>query len=115
MTPPASPVQSSTAVTLQRSVSHSGGQTAQVASQPVVPSVPCSTAAALTRLAQAAHSWRPEEAAKLSEHAWQDSLLSTSGLCSTKLSDVSGTPEKDSGNIWDFQDPTVKHSCSCAK
>lgn len=109
MTPPASPVHSATVATVQRNPSQPGGQTAQM------PSVPCSTAAALTRLAQAAHSWRPEEAAKLSEHAWQDSLLSPAGLCHTKLADAAGTPEKESPNIWDFQDPAVKHGCSCAK
>ena len=96
MTPPASPPLTTTNATRM--------------TQPMT--VPSSTAAALSKMAQAAHSWRPEEAARLAEQAWQDTVLSTAGL--GRSTDVADS--KDStANLWDFIDPTLKSSCICVK
>ena len=127
MTPPASPPLNPTSVS--RSISHSSAVSTAASvhssQQQLISSVPSCTAAALNRIAQAAHSWRPEEARRLAEQAWQDSILSPAGLvsqpkpCDPSAGIVPSSPtttEKDSTvNLWDLIDPTIKNSCICVK
>lgn len=131
MTPPASPPLSSNPTSQSRNSSHSTTSSSttvattahhqhSLSSQQLIPTVPSATAAALSKMVQAAHSWRPEEPGRLAEQAWQDSLLSPTGICrpSEPASSWSTTQtaEKDSTtNLWDFIDPTIKSSCSCVK
>ena len=147
MTPPSSPpllnAPTSQPTGLTRSLSHSGASAAAGVSTSsqnnsnqqqqllLIPTVPSSTAAAIVRTVQAAHSWRPQEAGRLGEQAWQDSLLAPVGLVhqprsldpatpTTVSSSNSGTSTNDvkdqlPANLWDFVDPTVKNSCICAK
>jgi hypothetical protein len=90
MTPPASPPLTSNLASVSRSVSHSSVVSASVhhphhsssSKQQLISNISSSTAAALNRIAQVAHSWRPEEARLLAEQAWQNSLLSPAGLLS---------------------------------
>ena len=82
MTPPASPPLTSNLASVSRSVSHSSVVSASVhhphhsssSKQQLISNISSSTAAALNRIAQVAHSWRPEEARLLAEQAWQNSL-----------------------------------------
>ena len=150
MTPPASPPLTSNPASIARSISHSAVVSSLTSSsaatsahhphhssssqQQLISTVPSSTAAALNRIAQAAHSWRPEEARRLAEQAWQDSLLSPAGLLpqpkpsssvdpaasavvsSSPATSTTPTTDKDSTvNLWDFIDPTTKNSCICVK
>jgi hypothetical protein len=146
MTPPSSPPLSNAPTShptgLTRSLSHSGASAVGVSSSLsqnnsnqqqllLIPSVPNSTAAAIVRTVQAAHSWRPQEAGRLGEQAWQDSLLAPVGLVHQPRSSDSAAPStvstsnlgtstvelKDQlpATLWDFVDPTVKNSCICAK
>jgi hypothetical protein len=145
MTPPASPPLTSNPASISRSISHSAVVSSLTSSsavtsahhssssqQQLISTVPSSTAAALNRIAQAAHSWRPEEARRLAEQAWQDSLLSPAGLLpqpkpsvdpaasavvpSSPATSTTPTTDKDStANLWDFVDPTTKNSCICVK
>lgn len=138
MTPPASPPLISNPASLSRSISHSAVVSSTLCGQhstqqQLVSTVPSCTAAALNKIAQAAHSWRPEEARRLAEQAWQDTILSPVGLLSQPKSTcvdptaaaLSSSPaaptttpanEKDSApNLWDFLDPTTKNSCICVK
>ena len=122
MTPPTSPCSNATTAVSATSSSSSSsssrhGNNHSVPQQPVLPVVPSATAAALSK-AQSTHSWRPEEAARLADQAWQDSLLSPAGLAPTPPestpSSVAGSATADA-NLWDFVDPTTKSSCICAK
>ena len=146
MTPPASPPLTSHPASVSRSISHSSVVSSASVHHPhhhhssssqqqLISNVPSSTAAALNRIAQAAHSWRPEEARRLAEQAWQDSLLSPAGLLpqpkpslqsttdpaasalvSSSPANNTSTTDKDSTvNLWDFIDPTTKNSCICVK
>ncbi len=133
MTPPASPPLTSNPASLTRSISHSAVTAVNAhhpnsssSSQQLLSAVPSSTVAALSKMAQAAHSWKPEDAARLAEQAWQDTVLSPAGLarCTTDpvtSSAVASTTtqpadSKDSSaNLWDFIDPTQKSSCICVK
>ena len=134
MTPPASPCSSSAGVNRSN---HSG------AAQLQLPSVPSAAAAALVK-AQTNHSWKPEEAGRLADQAWQDSLLLPSGLAPRQLDTASTTTatvaaatttttataataattttvatiaadDKEPSNLWDFVDATAKTSCICTK
>lgn len=147
MTPPSSPPSnpaalirtnshSSSAVPVHPSMHHqSHNSTHHPSQQPlpppqsILPNVPSSMAAALAKASQTAHCWRPEESSRLAEHAWQDGLLSPTGLpnilpalekesvatgglpCPSSSSSSTSSPS----NLWDFIDPTTKNSCICAK
>ena len=123
MTPPASPPLTTNPASLTRSISHSATTSNSIhqTSSPQQIAVPSSTAAALSKMAQAAHSWRPADAARLAEQAWQDTLLSTTGLTrspelAASSANTQSTESKDStANLWDFIDPTLKSSCICVK
>jgi len=143
MTPPSSPPSnpaalirtnshSSSAVPVHPSMHHQSHHPSQQPLPPpqsILPNVPSSMAAALAKASQTAHCWRPEESSRLAEHAWQDGLLSPSGLpnilpalekeslatgglpCPSSSSSSTSSPS----NLWDFIDPTTKNSCICAK
>lgn len=141
MTPPASPPLVSNPASISRSISHSSAVSSTLSNasahhstqQQLISTVPSCTADALNKIAQAAHSWRPEEARRLAEQAWQDTLLAPVGLLpqpkstsvdptavvlSSSPATTIATPtnEKDStANLWDFLDPTIKNSCICVK
>lgn len=141
MTPPASPPLVSNPASISRSISHSSAVSSTLSTasahhstqQQLISTVPSCTADALNKIAQAAHSWRPEEARRLAEQAWQDTLLAPVGLLpqpkstsvdptavvlSSSPATTIATPtnEKDStANLWDFLDPTIKNSCICVK
>ena len=136
MTPPASPpLPPPPSNSMVRGHSGVGAAAAANPSQRL-PTVPSATAAALNRMAQAAHSWRPEEAGRLAEQAWQDSLLSPAGLSrtpeaasgsnnsSSSIATTQPTSDNKDNNtttatnqhqLWDFVDPTTKSSCICLK
>lgn len=125
MTPPSSPP--SNPAVLSRSNSHSTVPAHPLHHHPhgqqqqqLLPAVPSATALALVKAGQLVHSWRPEEASRLTEQAWQDSILSPAGLPAAQQQVSSGpdTPASSSiggGNLWDFVDPTAKSNCICAK
>ena len=87
--------------------------TTSTAATAAVPSL----AAAAVLAPQSVHSWRPEEAARLAEQAWQDTLLSPAGLAGRTPTETSGppTPSANEKDLWDLIDPTVKSRCISAK
>lgn len=141
MTPPSSPPSnpaaltrsnshSSSAVPVNSSMQHVSHHQSHHAAQPhmqqqphlfqssLLPTVPSSTAEAIIKAGQMVHSWQPEEAGRLAEHAWQDGLLSPAGLPaqnSPEKDASSATTSSPSSNVWDFVDPTIKSNCICAK
>ena len=127
MTPPTSPCSSAVTTTTATTTavaptnissnnsSSSSNSNHSVSQQPLLPVVPSVTATALSK-AQSIHSWRPEEAGRLADQAWHDSLLSPAGLAPTPPESTSsaGSTAADA-NLWDLVDPTTKSSCICAK
>merc|ERR1712071_610518 len=118
MTPPASPC-SNNPVSMTSSSSSSSSSHSAPQQPPLLPVVPSAAAAALSQ-AQSTHSWRPEEASRLADQAWQDALLTPAGLTPTEVttstsSQSSQSSTTDTSNLWDFVDATTKSNCICAK
>ena len=122
MTPPASPPLTSNLASVFRSVSHSCVMSASVhhphhsssSKQQLISNIPSSRAAALNRISQVAHSWRPEEVRLLGEQAWQNSLLSpakpslftdaaASALVSSSPANNTPTTDKDGESMGFYQ------------